>query len=498
MYLRNIYYFCWRAGWRRHPTVISALPAPASANVSTAKAPLATSRSRTSVRVLISRSLAVFLFLLGTHFSFAQGGSRAAAGRVTAKYTQLPLSFEPCSEANCGPGQEGRFLARGSKGAVLVAPGEVAISLPSYQEPLVSPVKFADPLLSFADLQSKITPPHSQGAYTSFLRMKLVGANPKAKVIALEELPGKSNYFIGNDPRKWRTDVPTFAKVRYEGVYPGIDLVYYGNGRHFEYDFIVAPGADPSVISLRVEGAEKPELGFAGDLVLRSAKGDVCLQKPVVYQESGIRGKQKIFEGEQDAKDQGRRTKDVFNQQSSINNRQLLGARFALHAGNRISFALGAYDQTHPLVIDPVLIYSTYLGGIGDDNANGIAVDSSGNAYITGYTASTDFPIQNPLQGKKEGSYDAFVTKFSASGDEVVYSTYLGGIGSDRGWGIAVDSTGEAYVTGDTNSADFPTLNPLQATNAGNGDAFVTKLNAAGNVLIYSTFLGGSFLIAFN
>jgi VCBS repeat-containing protein len=295
-----------------------------------------------------------------------------------------------------------------------------------------------------------------------------------------DELPGKVNYFIGNDPKKWRANVPTYAKVAYRDVYPGIDLVYYGNqDGELEYDFIVAPGADANAIALDVGAGLVPAQGRPqgsplridrdGDLVISAKGGEIRFHKPEIYQPG---------EGS-----------SLVTRHSS-----LVQGGFVLSARNRIHFAVGPYDHSKPLVIDPELVYSTYLGADnGTDRANGIAVDSSGNAYVTGMTVSDNFPTVNPFQAtNKSPDGTVFVTKFNATGTALVYSTYLGGSGGDAGEAIAVDSAGSAYVTGWTCSSDFPTALPLQASLKGNCDPFVTKFNPAGAGLVYSTYLGGS------
>ncbi len=355
---------------------------------------------------------------------------------------------------------------------------------------------------------------------STVLRMRLLGANASAAVIGADELPGKSNYFIGNDPKKWRTNVPNYAKVKYQNVYPGVDLVYYGNqGGQLEYDFVVAPGADPIAIKLDVgAGLALPEnarsartvpdglervaeateragqaqplrIAANGDLVVKTDGGEVRLHKPVVYQEkaSGVRSH------ESDRYDANSNLK-IVNRPLTLDNRQCLDGHYVLRGSNQVGFKVPAYDHTRPLVIDPVLSYSTYLGGSGNDNASAIAVDASGNAYVAGSTNSSDFPTVNPLQAtlKVEGYNTAFVSKLNTTGSALIYSTYLGGSGGDGANGIAVDSSGNAYLTGGTGSSDFPTVNPLQAYLKGNGTAFVSKLDAAGSALVYSTYLGGS------
>jgi len=302
------------------------------------------------------------------------------------------------------------------------------------------------------------------------LRLRLVHANQDADVLGARELSGKVNYFLGNDPAKWRTNLPTFAEVRYPNVYPGIDLVYHGDqGGRLEYDFIVAPGADPNVITLSVGAVREPPLRIDADgsLVIATARGEVRFNKPRVYQsESSL---------------------SLVTRHSS-----LVQGRFLLDARNHVRFALGPYDHTQPLVIDPSLTYSTYLGGAGDQ-ANGIAVDSSGNAYVAGTTLSTAFPVASPLQStNKAKNGTAFISKLNSTGSALVYSTYLGGSVSEQANAIAVDPSGNAYVTGSTCSSDFPTVTAVQGSLMGTCDGFVAELNAPGSSLVYSTFLGGS------
>jgi len=313
------------------------------------------------------------------------------------------------------------------------------------------------------------------------LRMKLQGSSGQAAASGLDQLPGKANYFRGHDPSQWHTGIPTYQKVKYTGVYPGVDLVYYGNQGRLEHDFIVAPGADPSKIVLSFQGAQ-PSIDRQGDLVLTADGNEVRFQKPVVYQ---------VAEG----------------------GRQSVDGRYTLD-GNTVQFELGAYDHSRELTIDPLLVYSSYLGGSSNDYGQGIAVDSQGSAYVTGLTYSADFPTENPIYGPEltGNPYEVFVTKFNAAGTALVYSTYLGGVGpSDEASAndIAVDSEFNAYVGGTTDANDFPvtggafqticggnwnpeTLQQIPGCGPGTGSsAFLTKINAAGSALVYSTFLGG-------
>jgi hypothetical protein len=294
--------------------------------------------------------------------------------------------------------------------------------------------------------------------------MSLRGAKRRSNLEAQKELSGKVNYFIGNDPALWRTNIPTFAEVVYKEVYPGIDLVYSGNQRRLKYTFYLEPGADATQIEMTYDGIESLSVDDdTGELVIQTQWCPKMRDaKPVAYQEI-----------------------DGVRREVSIS--------FRLIDEKKVGFAVGNYDPKFRLTIDPG--YSTYLGGSGSDYGYGIAVDSSGNAYVVGHTTnSTNFPTQSPFQGTYGGgNYDAFVTRLNISGSALEYSTYLGGSNWDEGFGIAVDSSGNAYVTGRTYSTNFPTQNPYQGTHGGGGlDAFVTKLNSAGSALSYSTYLGGS------
>ena len=277
------------------------------------------------------------------------------------------------------------------------------------------------------------------------------------------------NYFTGNDRSKWKSGIPTYKGVVYQGVYKGIDLKVFGNGRDIEYEFIVNPGGNPDDILLTYNGIEGLSTNGEGELLIGTAFGDLKETRPYIYQE---------IEGE-------RAVDGSFEIRSSASRSQTRKFSYG--------FQVGSYNLSYPLIIDPTLIYSTYLGGSSYEYGEGIAVDSSGSAYVTGRTASPNFPTQNPYQGTiGGGSYDAFITKLSSSGSALSYSTYLGGSSSDYGYGIAVDGSGNAYVTGYTASDDFPTQNPYQGTKPGNSDAFITKLTSSGSALSYSTYLGGS------
>jgi len=297
---------------------------------------------------------------------------------------------------------------------------------------------------------------------TMMIKATFAGANPNPLMVGEDELEYKCNYFLGDDPAAWRTDVANYSAVVYEDIYPGIDLKYYGNGREMEYDFIVSPGADFSRIQIQYEGVESLSVNDDGELVVETMWGEVIERRPVVYQERN---------GE----------------------RIPIDGRYEIAANNAFGFSLdGDYDPAVPLVIDPVLWYSTYLGGSGIDDGRGIAVDASGAAYVTGDTRSGDFPTLNAYQSVYQDVGDAFVTKINIDGS-LVYSTYLGGSQFERGYDVEVDASGAVYITGYTCSPDFPILSAYQETyQDGPYDAFVTKLNPGGDNLVYSTYLGGT------
>ncbi|MGI9068860.1 MAG: SBBP repeat-containing protein, partial [Pyrinomonadaceae bacterium] len=362
--------------------------------------------------------------------------------RVTEAYGNLPLQFE----ANNGQSDASvKFISRGSGYTMFLTPNEAVLTLHA---------------TSKSNGKLEVVSPQA-------LRMKLVGANTQPHISPLEELSGKVNHFIGNDSTKWREKIPTYQRVQYDSVYPGIDLTYYGNQRQLEYDFIVAPGADPKAIRLAVSGAIDLSVDAAtGDLVLRGTGTEVRQLKPVVYQE--VNG-----------------------------TRQEVAGNYRVIEKSEFGFEIGAYDETKPLVIDPVLVYSSsLLDGSVADSANAIAVDAAGNAYVTGNTTSTNFPTVNPIQPALSGGQDVFISKFNVAGSALIYSTYLGGTtGFENGWDIAIDAAGNAYVAGHTIAGDFPTtasaFQVTKLTGSSQDTAFVTRLSASGT-LFYSTYLSGT------
>ncbi len=347
---------------------------------------------------------------------------------VSHIYGKLPLSFE----ANRGQfDSEVAYSSRGPGYALFLTKGETVLVL------------------------------RGTGRALDVLRTRLVGANRNPRIAALDEMAGRANYFIGNDPREWRTNVPLFGKIKYRRVYPGIDLVYYGREGLLEYDFVVAPGADPRRIQLSFDGCDDVEIDHHGRLVLRLPGGEVHWDAPRIYQErKGVR--------------------------------RSVAGNFVRSGPRQVSFAVAEYDRTQSLIIDPLLLYSTYLGGDSDDVIYGIAADSSGHVYVTGETTSSNFPKKNPLQQNFSAPSEAFVTKIGPVGTNLVYSTYLGGNNSDAGFAIAVDASTNVVVAGFTDSNNFPTRNAYQSGPRGFADAFVVKLNAAGSMLTYGTYLGGA------
>ena len=350
----------------------------------------------------------------------------ATQAHLKAAYGKLPPTFE----ANQGQTDSRvNFLSRGAGYSLFLTPTKAVLSL-------------------------------KHGDTSNVVSMRVVGANLTSHAVGLDKQSGVSNYFIGNVPSKWHTDVPNYGEVAYEDVYRGIDLVYHGNQKQLEYDFVVAPGANTHAIRLAFDGAQSVSLDRAGNLLLHTADVGVVEHAPVVYQE--VNGQH-----------------------------QAVAAQYVLKPNHQVGFQIGRYDHSNPLLIDPTLSYSTYLGGKANDRGTAIAVDSAGSAYITGYTISSNFPTKGPVQRTSAGGADVFVTKLDPTGTALVYSTYLGGSNSDIGDAIAVDSTGNAYVTGSTTSANFPTTSPLQAHLKGSEDAFLLKLNPVGTALVYSTYLGG-------
>ncbi len=292
-------------------------------------------------------------------------------------------------------------------------------------------------------------------------RVSFQGSDPGTIVAAEGHLAARANFLLGNNPGRWRANVDLYQTVAYSGLYPGIDMKYGGSGRQLKSEFIVAAGADPSLVHVRYTGFEKILIDHDGSLVFQLPSGELRENPPEVYQ---VRGGRHV----------------------------LIECSYKLHGDGTVGFAIGKYDRSLELVIDPVLSYSTYLGGSGFDSVTGLAVDSSGNAYVTGYTDSLDFPIAGAIQGATGGGVDAFVAKLNPAGTALLYATYIGGSGDDRAHGLTLDSSGNAIITGTTTSPNFPLVAAYQSVLSGGRDAFVAKLNSVGNLLVFSTYFGGA------
>jgi Abnormal spindle-like microcephaly-assoc'd, ASPM-SPD-2-Hydin/Beta-propeller repeat len=393
----------------------------------------------------------------------AQQTASKATTAPSGNYGKLPLLFEK-NQGQTDP--RVKFFSAGAGYSVFLTSGEMVLSLrPS---DVVNPSAFM-PSASAAPTHNAqstgrrqpVAPTVTNKAPRTTMVFKLVGAKANPEVVGENLMPTKLNYFIGNDRTKWRKNVATYGQVRYKNVYPGIDLVYYGNQHQMEYDFDVAPGADASKIQFDIQGADNLSINTNGDLVLKKGAGELHFQAPIVYQQS-----------------QGKRTQ--------------VGGSYAVSGTNRVAFNVAAHDNTKPLVIDPVLAYSTFLGGSSYDQASGIAIDSTGNAFVTGATQSPDFPLAT-LGSLTAGQNLLFLAKLDVSGTTLLWADYICGTsGNDNAQAVATDSQGNAYITGNANSSDFPTVNPFQAALSGGGDAFLTKVSPDGSTLVYSTYLGGS------
>ncbi len=384
------------------------------------------------LHTLLQQSLRAFarpLALLACTAAAAVAVASPAAPARRVATPNLPLTFEK----NTGHyPREVQFVARSGAGTLFLTRREAVLAL-------------------------------RKGEKAAALRLKLQGSNTKAVASGLDRQPGIVNYFIGNDPKQWRANVPTYSRVKLTGVYPGVDLVYYGAGqsRTLEYDFVVRPGADPSRIRMSVSGAKSLRTA-GGRLVASTSCGDVTLNRPYAYQT--INGK-----------------------------RTQVACSFTLER-NTVAFQVARYDTSRPLVVDPTLEYSTFLGGESWDYGNYIDVDATGHAYVVGSTLSSNFPTTSGAYSRSSsGSYEAYVTKMSADGTALVYSTFIGGTGNDYGDGIAVDAAGAAYLAGSSLSTDYPTTaGAYSRTLKGGQDCIITKLSADGSALEYSTYMGGA------
>jgi hypothetical protein len=405
----------------------------------------------------------------GVSRAAASGTSTSAHAKQDPKwaeaYGKLPLSFEE----NVGQtAQEVRYVSNGAGYKLFLTPQEAVLALDA-------PLSYdLSPLHRFATLRALRKASRARRMAT--VRMQFEGENAAVQISATEILLKKSNYFIGSDSKKWHTNVRSYSRVKYTDLYPGVDLVFYGNQRRLEYDFVVAPGADPKAIRLRLEGSRKLRINARGDVVLSVASGEVALQKPVVYQ---------MVKGE----------------------RHEVAGGYTLAKGHVVTFSVPDYDRSSPLILDPVLNFSTYLGGTAGEGfapGLGIAVDTAGNAIVAGTSTSTDFPTTatgfnpGPLGSNPNG--ELFVTEMNPSGTAELYSTYLAGSTGEIGAALAVDPSGKIYVTGQSFSSNFPTTsNALkQSPNLSNlnvGTSIIAKIDPtlSGTAsLVYSSYIGGT------
>jgi Beta-propeller repeat/Abnormal spindle-like microcephaly-assoc'd, ASPM-SPD-2-Hydin len=394
------------------------------------------------------KTLAILIVMaVGTRSVSAQQTAAAQSlqpnPQAVRNYGHLPLTFEANQGQAAG---QVKFLSRGQGYTTFLTAGGMVLNLRASR---------VEPASNRNSQAASSQPPAS-----ATLQFSLIGANRNPQVVGEDPQPGHVNYFIGKDPSKWYTNLPTYAKVRYKNVYQGIDLIYYGNHQQLEYDFAVAPGADPRQIQFEIKGASQMALGEQGDLVLNVNGAKLHFQSPVVYQESN--GTRVPVSGGYEMKD-----------------------------SSHIGFAVANFDARKPLVIDPVLVYSTYLGGSGADQPTGIAIDNSGNVYVAGYTNSADFPMAT-LGSLPPNTDHVFVAKLDSTGSNLIYADYIGGNSDDYGVALALDSANEVYVTGSTQSSNFPVVNAYQSQQPGPYTGFLTRVSADGSALIYSTYLGGN------
>ena len=293
------------------------------------------------------------------------------------------------------------------------------------------------------------------------IRMRFNGRNPRAGLEGIEAMPGRANFLLGDDPDSWRTGVPIFGGVVYRDLYTGITLTYSGSGSRIKSEFLLKAGADPSQIRLAYLDGAEVSISRRGDLVVQQNSAELHEQAPIAYQERN-------------------------------GSRDPVAVRYRILADRTVVFEVGEYDATLPLVIDPVISYSTYIGGTAQSAVTALAVDAAGDLYAAGWTEAIDFPVSNAIQAVSHGGVDAFVFKLNPAGNTLLYATYIGGRGDDRASGIAVDASGQIYVAGSTASTNFPLSAAIRSTLGGPRDAFALKLNAIGNLLVYSTYLGGS------
>ncbi len=396
---------------------------------------------KSNTHVIVSTMILLITIMVSTNGAMAAtlqplDPSGPESSLIQGKMLLLPLSFIE----NCGQ-----------------APEEVKFH-----------VDAASHMISFMPDRIVLTAPGNAGSppTDSVVSMEFVDSSGPTAIIGYEILPGTANFFTGSDPANWHNNIPTYAAIRYESLYQGIDLKYSGTDGFLKREFIVSPGSDPASILIAIDGINSLEYVDDGSIRIDTPIGILIDEAPIAYQE--ING-----------------------------NNVPVEVHYRLQDGHTVGFEVGQYDGQYPLVIDPVLLFSSFLGGARNEQGNSIAIDSADNAYVTGFTQSTNFPVVLPaINGTKpDGSIskkDIFVTKVDTINYVKLYSTYIGGSGNDAGNGIAVDSSGAAYLIGDTTSTNFPLVNPIKATLNGTQDVFALKINSSGTSIDYSTYYGGS------
>ncbi|MGK0172631.1 MAG: hypothetical protein ACI9W2_004370, partial [Gammaproteobacteria bacterium] len=377
--------------------------------------------------------------------------SQAAARTLQRTLTAAPMRFEQ----NLGQVQSNvRFTSRGRGYELYLSDDETVLKLHDRRVRKVNQPRN----VSVTQIPSKTVPGNQ-----SVLRMRLIGAHTPSAMTGSKPLHTRVNYLRGANEKQWHRDVPTFARVKANAIYPGIDLVYYGHGAALEYDFVVAAGANPDDILIEFDGANQIEIELSGALVLTTPAANIRLRLPAIYQEVA-------------------------------NERREIDGTWVMRGTNRAGFKVGKYDSKLALVIDPVLDFSTYLGGGGSEDGldnMGVALDAQGNIYVAGTTDSADFPTTGDIQDQFAGTIDAFVAKLDPSGSQLIFATYIGGSSVDSGQAITLDAAGNIYIGGFTDSVDFPIVAPLQAAIGGEFDGFVVKLDPSGSSILYATYIGG-------
>jgi len=416
-------------------------------------------RNRSTPTLLVRSALAVILVAGLNTVSSNRPFQDAPDQTLAAEAGSRPLAFVP----NAGQTDtQVRFQAQSRAGTLFFTDDSIVIARVSAPATLGRPAALSDDLaLAKANATMTVT------------RLDFVGANANVALVGADTLPGRVNYFIGSNPSGWRTDLPTYGTLVYRELYPGIDLTYQGSSDHIKGTYLIAPGADPTQIRWRYP---------SGSAAVDAATGDLYVT-PTLEGAMALGETHRIIERAPIA------WQDVQGQRVAVD------TRYIVQPDGSIGFTLPqGYDATQPLILDPTLVYATYLGGTGEDNADGIGIDGSANLYVSGLTASVDFPTTPGVyQGSAVGLYDVYVTKYNPAGSSVLYSTYLGGTGAtDYGLGLAIDTAGNAYVTGVTDSTDFPTVSAVQNASGGAYDAFLAKLDPTGASLLYSTYFGGT------